>query len=199
VIFFDELDALCPRRGSGSSGGGEVTERVVNQMLTEMDGLEDRKQVFVIAATNRPDMIDPAMLRPGRLDKLLYVPLPDAAGRASILKAHCRKVPLANDVDMQIIANDSRAENFSGADMSALVREASLHALRDAQAALLRIKTELRAKLTLEGCTDIDSVVNAVPMPEIRVKQSHFLAAYDQVAPSVSPAARKRYEALRRY
>ena len=89
VIFFDELDALCPRRdgsGGGGGGGSGVSERVVNQLLTELDGLESRRNVFVIAATNRPDIIDPAMLRPGRLDKLLYVPLPAKEDRLSILQ-----------------------------------------------------------------------------------------------------------------
>lgn len=85
IIFFDELDALCARRGG--DGSNQAGERVVNQLLTEMDGVAARKQIYVVGATNRPDMIDAAMLRPGRLDKLLYVPLPDAVGRASILAA----------------------------------------------------------------------------------------------------------------
>jgi len=95
IIFFDELDALCPKRGSGDN---VASERVVNQLLTEMDGLEDRRQVFVIAATNRPDIIDPAMLRPGRLDKLLYVPLPNKEDRLSILKTHMKNKPTSKDV-----------------------------------------------------------------------------------------------------
>lgn len=97
VIFFDELDSLCPKRGSDSNTS---SERVVNQLLTEMDGLDERKGVFVIAATNRPDIIDPAMLRPGRLDKLLYVPLPNNDDRHSILNTVCKKVPLAPCVDL---------------------------------------------------------------------------------------------------
>lgn len=97
VIFFDELDSLCPKRGSDSNTS---SERVVNQLLTEMDGLEERRGVFVIAATNRPDIIDPAMLRPGRLDKLLYVPLPDKNDRHSILQTNCRNVPLEQGLDL---------------------------------------------------------------------------------------------------
>ncbi len=104
VIFFDELDSLCPRRGSENNSSGE---RVVNQLLTEMDGLEERVGVFIIAATNRPDIIDPAMLRPGRLDKLLYVPLPSPEDRVSILKTCVKKVPLAEDVDLVKIAHNS--------------------------------------------------------------------------------------------
>ncbi|CAM9892333.1 unnamed protein product, partial [Laminaria digitata] len=107
IIFFDELDALCPRRGGGGEGGG-VSERVVNQLLTEMDGLEARRNVFVVAATNRPELIDPAMLRPGRLDRLLYVPLPSAADRVSILKALAAKVSLGSDVDLDAIGSSSK-------------------------------------------------------------------------------------------
>ena len=101
MIFFDELDSLCPKRGSDNNSSGE---RVVNQLLTEMDGLEERVGVFIIAATNRPDIIDPAMLRPGRLDKLLYVPLPTPDDRISILKTTVKKVPLADNVDLKKIA-----------------------------------------------------------------------------------------------
>jgi len=129
IIFFDELDALVPRRGSES--GSQATERVVNQLLTEMDGLENRNSVFVVAATNRPDIIDPAMLRPGRLDKLLYVPLPPAEARADILRAASRKTPLAPDVSLDEIGRDPRCNGFSGADLAALVREAAVGALRD--------------------------------------------------------------------
>lgn len=104
IIFFDELDALAPRRGGpgGGSSGNNVTERVVNQLLTELDGLEERRDVFVVAATNRPDIIDPAMLRPGRLDKLIYVPLPTREERALILATHARRMPLAADVDIEV-------------------------------------------------------------------------------------------------
>lgn len=114
VIFFDELDALVPRRG-GDGGGGQAVERVVNQMLTEMDGLEGRRGVFVVAATNRPDMLDPAMMRPGRLDKLLYVPLPAASERAEILAAAARKMPLHPSLSLETVALDPRCNGFSGA------------------------------------------------------------------------------------
>src|SRR5690606_3029425 len=111
IIFFDELDSLCPRRGA--DGSNSATERVVNQLLTEMDGIEGRKGVFVIGATNRPDIIDPAMLRPGRLDKLLCVPLPDEEARVKILKAVGKKTPMDSSVNLKEIAK--RCENFSGA------------------------------------------------------------------------------------
>ena len=138
IVFFDELDSLAPRRGGGegsggggSSGSSGVSERVVNQLLTEMDGLESRRDVFVIAATNRPDIIDPAMLRPGRLDKLLYVPLPTPLEREQILKTQTRSTPLSSDVVIATIAADERCNRFSGADLAALVREASVASLHE--------------------------------------------------------------------
>merc|ERR1711988_598391 len=125
VIFFDELDSLAPKRNGEGNGS---TERVVNQLLTELDGMQTRSQVFVIAATNRPDIIDPAMLRPGRLDRLLFVPLPSEVGRLEILRTHSSKLPLADDVDLPSIARD--ADGFSGADLAALVRETTMMALQ---------------------------------------------------------------------
>ncbi|KAK8807299.1 hypothetical protein WA158_004058 [Blastocystis sp. Blastoise] len=131
VIFFDEIDALCPKRGSDGGNSG-VSERMVNMLLTEMDGLEERKQVFVIAATNRPDILDPAMLRPGRLDKLLLVPLPSSQDRISILRTLLKRTPLDKDINIETIATDKRCDGFTGADLSNLVREATLFALRPA-------------------------------------------------------------------
>ncbi|KAF3842421.1 hypothetical protein F7725_024372 [Dissostichus mawsoni] len=131
VIFFDEIDALCPRR-SGHESGASV--RVVNQLLTEMDGLETRRQVFIMAATNRPDIIDPAILRPGRLDKTLYVGLPPPADRHAILLTITKggtKPHLEQDVSLEEIAFNERCDCFSGADLNALVREASVNALRE--------------------------------------------------------------------
>lgn len=104
--------------------------RLVNQLLTEMDGIDGREGVYLIAATNRPDIIDPALLRPGRLDKVLYVPLPDAAGRESILKTLARKSPIAEEVKFECIARDAHCNGLSGADLAALVREACILALK---------------------------------------------------------------------
>jgi ribosome biogenesis ATPase len=144
IILFDEIDALAPRRGGGplgvstgtSSDSSGVSDRVVNQLLTELDGLEERGRVYVVAATNRPELVDPAVLRPGRVDKLLYVPLPAADDRVAILKAAARRATLAADVDLDDIGRDARAEGFSGADLAAVVRDAGLAAL-DAGAAAL--------------------------------------------------------------
>jgi len=127
IIFFDELDSLVPARGGGL-GEPQVTERVVNTILAEMDGLEELQNVVVIGATNRPTLIDPALLRPGRFDELIYVGTPDTAGRRRILAIHTRAMPLADDVDLESLAK--RTERFTGADLEDLVRRAGLTALR---------------------------------------------------------------------
>jgi transitional endoplasmic reticulum ATPase len=127
VIFIDEIDSLVPARGSGQ-GEPQVTGRVVNTILAEMDGLEELQSVVVIGATNRPALIDPALLRPGRFDELVYVGTPDKGGREHILQIHTRDMPLAKDVDLAAIA--AKAERFTGADLEDLVRRAGLNALR---------------------------------------------------------------------
>jgi len=127
VIFFDEIDAIAPARGYASDT--RVTERIVSQLLTEMDGIYRLDNVVIIAATNRPDILDPALLRPGRFDKLIYVPPPDLNGRLEILKIHTRNMPLAEDVDLYELAR--RTEGYSGADLEALVREAAMRALKE--------------------------------------------------------------------
>ena len=169
VVFFDELDALVPRRGGDSSS--QASERVVNQMLTEMDGMDAKRQVFVVAATNRPDMIDPAMLRPGRLDKLVYVPLPTADGRVDILKTATRAMPLQSTVSLHAIAHDPRCVGFSGADLSALAREAAVAALK--------------------SLSD-DPEDETTPT----ISNDHFEAAFERVQPSVSPQDEKSYKRL---
>jgi ribosome biogenesis ATPase len=179
VVFFDELDALAPRRSGGAggdSGGNGVSERVVNQLLTEMDGLDGRRNVFVIAATNRPDIIDPAMLRPGRLDKLLYVPLPKVTERHQILKTVSAKCALAPSVQLEAVAADPRCEGFSGADLSALVREAGVTALRE---------------------TDF-SKLEAGAAIGIGIEHRHFLSAFDRVFPSVSRADQRMFDRMKK-
>jgi transitional endoplasmic reticulum ATPase len=128
IIFFDEIDSIVPRRGGRFDSG--VTDRIVNQLLTEMDGLERLEGVVVIAATNRPDIIDPALLRPGRFDRLIYVPPPDEKARLEILKVHTRNMPLAEDVDLLEIAK--KTEGYTGADLAAVCKEAALATLREA-------------------------------------------------------------------
>jgi transitional endoplasmic reticulum ATPase len=127
IIFFDEIDSIAPIRGYSSDSG--VTERVISQLLTEMDGLEELRKVVVIAATNRPDLIDPALLRPGRFDRLIYVPPPDFAARLQILKIHTKGKPLAPDVSLEELA--SKTEGYTGADLANLVNIATLMALKE--------------------------------------------------------------------
>ncbi|XP_040906521.1 nuclear valosin-containing protein-like isoform X2 [Toxotes jaculatrix] len=185
VIFFDEIDALCPRR-SGHESGASV--RVVNQLLTEMDGLETRRQVFIMAATNRPDIIDPAILRPGRLDKTLYVGLPPPADRHAILLTITKggtKPRLEPDVSLEEIACDERCDCFTGADLTALVREASVNALR----AYLKSHN---APASSSGQVDSSGSV-----ADIRVSKQNFEDAFKKVRPSVSKKDQRTYEQLR--
>jgi len=162
IIFIDELDSLVPARGGGL-GEPQVTERVVNTILSEMDGLEELQNVVVIGATNRPTLIDPALLRPGRFDELIYVGVPDTAGRRRILAIHTKGMPLADDVDLESIAQ--RTERFTGADLEDLVRRAGLTALRrgldahdvnkaDFEAAI----GETRASVTTEMLEEYESI-----------------------------------------
>uniref|UniRef100_F7F9D8 Nuclear VCP like n=1 Tax=Ornithorhynchus anatinus TaxID=9258 RepID=F7F9D8_ORNAN len=175
VIFFDEVDALCPRRSDRESG---ASVRVVNQLLTEMDGLETRQQVFIMAATNRPDIIDPAILRPGRLDKTLFVGLPPPADRFAILRTITKygtRPPLDIDVSLEEIAYDPRCDCYTGADLSALIREASVCALKQEMAS--------QKSGNVKG--------------EIKIGQKHFQEAFKKVKSSVSKKDRVMYESLR--
>jgi len=143
VIFLDELDALAPKRGM-AIGEPHVTERIVNQLLSELDGLEELRGVVVIGATNRPDIIDPALLRPGRFDELIYVPIPDKEARKAIFQVHTRKMSLAPDVDLDELVE--RTEGFTGADIAAVCKKAGRLALReDLEAKEVRMKHFLEA------------------------------------------------------
>ena len=128
IIFIDEIDAVGRHRGAGLGGGHDEREQTLNQLLVEMDGFEGNEGVIVIAATNRPDVLDPALLRPGRFDRQVVVPLPDVRGREQIIKVHMRKIPVGEDVKASIIARGT--PGFSGADLANLVNEAALFAAR---------------------------------------------------------------------
>ncbi|MDI6639407.1 MAG: AAA family ATPase, partial [Methanocellales archaeon] len=127
IIFFDELDSIAPTRGA--SFDSHVSERVVSQILTELDGMEELKDVVIVAATNRPDLVDPALLRPGRLDRLIYIPPPGERERKQIFQIHLRDKPLADDVDIDVLAKQT--EGCVGADIEAICREATMLALRE--------------------------------------------------------------------
>jgi transitional endoplasmic reticulum ATPase len=172
VIFIDELDSLVPARGGGM-GEPQVTERVVNTILAEMDGLEELNNVVLIGATNRPNLIDPALLRPGRFDELIYVGTPDLGGRRQILAIHTKGMPLAKDVDLDSLAE--RTERFTGADLEDLVRRAGLTALRraldsaevtraDFEAAL----KETRASVTEEMLSDYARIQDTLKSDAVR-------------------------------
>jgi transitional endoplasmic reticulum ATPase len=172
VIFIDELDSLVPARGGGM-GEPQVTERVVNTILAEMDGLEELNNVVLIGATNRPGLIDPALLRPGRFDELIYVGTPDIAGRRQILAIHTKGMPLAKDVDLEDLAR--RTERFTGADLEDLVRRAGLTALRrsldsgDVTAADFETAMkETRASVTEEMLSDYARIQDTLKSDAVR-------------------------------
>jgi len=127
IIFFDEIDSLVPRRGLGHGNSG-VADRVISQLLTEIDGIAALQDVIVLAAMNRPDIVDPAVLRPGRFDRLIYVPEPDEEGRREIFKIHTKGMPLAKDMDLKALARMTKG--YSGADIQSLCREAAMITLR---------------------------------------------------------------------
>ncbi len=143
VVFFDEVDAVTPARGMMSADGG-VTERVISQLLTELDGLEELHNVTVIAATNRPDLVDPALLRPGRFDRLVYIPPPETASRVSIFRIHTRGKPLAADVNLDELAK--KTEGYTGAEIAAVCNEAAMLAIRETVQKLAGQITERAAK-----------------------------------------------------
>ena len=176
VVFFDEIDSIAAERGSQSTDSG-VGERMVSQLLTELDGLESLEDVVVIATSNRPDLIDSALLRPGRLDRHVHVPVPDEEARRKIFEVHTGQKPLADDVDLDKLAR--RTEGYVGADIEAVCREASMAASR-----------EFIASVTREEVAE--SVGN------VRVTMDHFEDALDQVTASVTPETRERYEEIER-
>jgi transitional endoplasmic reticulum ATPase len=174
VIFFDEIDAIATERGRNTGDSG-VSERVVSQLLTELDGIEALEDVVVIATSNRPDLIDSALLRPGRLDRHVHVPVPDEEARRAIFEVHTRDKPLADDVDLDRLAR--RTEGYVGADVEAVAREAAMAASREF---IHSVEPE-----------DIDDTVG-----NVRITMAHFEDALDEVAPSVTPEAKERYERI---
>ncbi len=149
IIFIDEIDAVGRHRGAGLGGGHDEREQTLNQLLVEMDGFESNEGVILIAATNRPDVLDPALLRPGRFDRRVVVPLPDVRGREEILRVHTRKIPLADDVDLSILARGT--PGFSGAELSNMVNEAALNAARCNRKSVLMYDFELAKDKVLMG------------------------------------------------
>ncbi|PSQ40992.1 AAA family ATPase [Halobacteriales archaeon QS_9_68_42] len=174
VVFFDEIDSIAGERGQRMGDSG-VSERVVSQLLTELDGLEELEDVVVIATTNRPDLIDSALLRPGRLDRHVHVPVPDEDARRRILEVHTRDKPLADDVDLDDLA--TRTDSYVGADLEALCREASMAATR-------------------EFINSVDPGEAATSVGNVRVTADHFEEALEEVGASVDEDTRERYEEM---
>ena len=174
VVFFDEIDSIAGERGQRMGDSG-VSERVVSQLLTELDGLEELEDVVVIATTNRPDLIDSALLRPGRLDRHVHVPVPDEDARHSILEVHTRDKPLADDVDLEDLAR--RTDGYVGADLEALCREASMAATRG-------------------FINSVEPEDAAQSVENVRVTADHFEEALEEVGASVDEDTRERYEEI---
>ncbi|XP_069023799.1 transitional endoplasmic reticulum ATPase [Embiotoca jacksoni] len=184
ILFFDELDSIAKSRGGGAGDAGGAADRVINQILTEMDGMSDKKNVFIIGATNRPDIIDPAILRPGRLDQLIYIPLPDKPSRTAVLNANLRKSPVARDVDLQYLSGIT--EGFSGADLTEICQRACKLAIREA------IEAEIKAERQRQNRPGIPMDEDFDPVPEIR--KDHFEEAMRFARRSVSDNDIRKYE-----
>ncbi|VDN11282.1 unnamed protein product [Dibothriocephalus latus] len=183
VLFFDELDSIAKARGGSVGDAGGAADRVINQLLTEMDGMSSKKNVFIIGATNRPDIIDGAILRPGRLDQLIYIPLPDEKSRVSIFKANLRKSPIAKDVDINFLAKST--PGFSGADLTEICQRACKQAIRESIEAEIRAERERqRNPSAMEDDSD--------PVPEITRK--HFEEAMRFARRSVTDNDIRKYE-----
>merc|ERR1711884_393251 len=185
VLFFDELDSIAKSRGGTSGDAGGASDRVINQILTEMDGMGSKKNVFIIGATNRPDIIDPAILRPGRLDQLIYIPLPDEGSRMAILKSNLRKSPVAKEVDLPFLARMTKG--FSGADLTEICQRACKLAIRESIDADIRREKERQKKGAAMDVDDDDD-----PVPEITKR--HFEEAMKFARRSVSDNDIKKYE-----
>jgi len=191
VLFFDELDSIAQQRGGSSGDGGGAADRVMNQLLTEMDGVGQKKNVFIIGATNRPDIIDAALMRPGRLDQLIYIPMPDFESRLSILKAVLRKTPISKDVDLNYLA--AATEKFTGADLTEICQRAAKLAIREDIMRNIereKVKQEAIAQgIVQEGEVEEDDLV-----PEILPR--HFEEAVRNARRSVSDRDLAQYSSF---
>jgi transitional endoplasmic reticulum ATPase len=177
VIFFDELDAVAPRRG-GSEGDSHVTERVISQMLTELDGLEDLKGVVVIGATNRPDIIDEALLRPGRFDRILEVPVPDKESRREILKIHTSKKPLDHDT-VNIDKLVELTEGYTGADIAAMVNAAAMSAIKEHMMTSVNKENDIKEETGAKTREYIKE--NEQQKPKLKISMNHFESALQKI------------------
>jgi len=187
VMFFDELDSIAQSRGSSLGDSGGASDRVMNQLLTEMDGMASKKNVFIIGATNRPDIIDTALMRPGRLDQLIFIPMPDLPARVSILKAVLRKSPVHKDVNMELIAES--LNKFSGADITEICQRAAKYAIRQNIEEDMKRERAKAAAAELGEEIPMDDEVDLVP----EITATHFEMAMRDARRSVSDADLAKY------
>lgn len=188
VLFFDELDSIAVQRGSSAGDAGGAGDRVLNQLLTEMDGMGSKKTVFIIGATNRPDIIDPALMRPGRLDQLIYIPLPDDGSRKQIFKAALRKSPVAPDVDLDLLTRVT--QGFSGADITEICQRACKYAIRES------IERDLEQSRRAAENPDLMEEDTPVVDPVPAITKAHFEEAMKFARRSVSDADIRKYRAF---
>ena len=185
ILFFDEMDSIARSRGSGG-GSSETSDRVINQILSEIDGMGSGKTLFIIGATNRPDILDPSIMRPGRLDQLVYIPLPDHPARVGIFKANLRKSPVADDVSYEQLADVT--EGFSGADITEICQRAAKNAIRESIAAGIERQRRVETgELTQE---EAESLPDPVPY----ITRQHFEASMSKARRSVSPEIVQQYD-----
>ena len=186
ILFFDEMDSIARARGSGAGGSSDTSDRVINQILSEIDGMGSGKTLFIIGATNRPDILDPGIMRPGRLDQLIYIPLPDRASRVSIFKANLRKSPIGDDISLDELADAT--EGFSGADITEICQRAAKNAIRDSiTAGIERQKRVDAGELTQEEA-------DALPDPVPCITRAHFEASMSKARRSVGPEIIAQYD-----
>merc|ERR1712087_924378 len=178
ILFFDEMDSIARARGSGG-GSSDTSDRVINQILSEIDGMGSGKTLFIIGATNRPDILDPGIMRPGRLDQLIYIPLPDRESRISIFKANLRKSPISDDISIEQLADAT--DGFSGADITEICQRAAKNAIRDSITAGIERQNRVEAgELTQEEA-------DALPDPVPAITKAHFEASMTKARRSVGP------------
>lgn len=189
VLFFDELDSIATQRGGRGGDGNGAADRVLNQLLTEMDGMNAKKTVFVIGATNRPDIIDSALMRPGRLDQLIYIPLPDEASRVQIFRSCLRKSPVAPEVDLNSLARHTAG--FSGADITEICQRACKYAIREDIEKDLEVRKRERDETDMDIC-EIEDAEEGVAA----IKAGHFEEAMRFARRSVSDADNRKYQAF---
>eukprot|EP00523_Entomoneis_sp_CCMP467_P000392 CAMPEP_0168749896 /NCGR_PEP_ID=MMETSP0724-20121128/16970_1 /TAXON_ID=265536 /ORGANISM="Amphiprora sp., Strain CCMP467" /LENGTH=930 /DNA_ID=CAMNT_0008797855 /DNA_START=41 /DNA_END=2833 /DNA_ORIENTATION=+ len=186
ILFFDEMDSIARSRGSGAGGSSETSDRVINQILSEIDGMGSGKTLFIIGATNRPDILDPGIMRPGRLDQLIYIPLPDRESRISIFKANLRKSPISDDLKLEQLADVT--EGFSGADITEICQRAAKNAIRDS------ITAQIERQKRVEAGELSQEEADALPDPVPCITRAHFEASMSKARRSVGPEIVEQYD-----